>query len=91
LALCDGDIVEEDAELHPHEASVCTSRQIECFDGRIDKSATFYPDKKMHHVVNFYYDKNGTEVKREGHVWNFHSWNDVWVRRDKHHYSGYAT
>jgi hypothetical protein len=82
--------VEEDAELHPLEAFVCTSRQIECFDGRIDKSATFYPDKKMHHVVNFYYDKNGTEVKREGHVWNFHSWNDVWVRRDKHHYSGYA-
>ena len=38
--------------------------QIECFDGRIDKSSTFYPDKKTHHVVNFYYDHNGTEVKR---------------------------
>ena len=26
---------------------------------------------------------------QEGHVWNFHSWNDVWMRREEDKYTGW--
>lgn len=55
------------------------SRQLSAFDARIDESAAHYADKKQHHVVNNYYDRKGTKVKNEGQIWNFHSWNDLWL------------
>ena len=27
---------------------------------------------------------------KEGHVWNFHSWNDVWIKNKNEKYSGWA-
>lgn len=38
-----------------------------------------YADKRQHHVINNYYDAKGTKVKNEGQIWNFHSWNDLWL------------
>jgi hypothetical protein len=38
-----------------------------------------YGDKKNHHVINKYFTKDGTMVKNEGQIWNFHSWNDLWL------------
>ena len=60
--------INEPAHIHTH-SHICAR----------NRATTQYPDKKLHHVVNYYFDKHGTRVKNEGQVWNFHSWNDLWL------------
>jgi len=33
------------------------------------------------HVIKRYYDSTGKMVQQDGSVWNFHSWNDAWMKR----------
>eukprot|EP01134_Creolimax_fragrantissima_P002403 CFRG2403T1 len=65
------------------------ARQTSAMASMVGAAARLYVDHLDHHVVNYYYDRKGTLVYKEGHVWNFHSWNDVFMRRKVDKYSGW--
>ncbi len=54
------------------------SRQITTF-----QSAHESPDRsgKYTHQIHNYYDKTGKLITQTGTVWNFHSWNEAWIKR----------
>lgn len=57
------------------------SRQVTAFEAPIDTSSKRYPDKKFHHVIDEYFDVQGNMIHRDGQVWNFHSWNEIYLSR----------
>eukprot|EP00667_Euglena_gracilis_P004431 EG_transcript_4455 len=67
------------------------TRQIVAFGAIQDDSDVLDPAHVPHHVVVNYYLRNGRLVTSVGHVWRFHSWVDIWMRRDDlpHRYSGW--
>jgi len=67
------------------------SRQISAFGAGIDMSMMEDKNKKPHHVIDEYYDKNGTTVYSMGQLWNFHSWNDIYLTRDVKKYNGWQS
>ncbi|KNC77324.1 hypothetical protein SARC_10212 [Sphaeroforma arctica JP610] len=65
------------------------TRQTSAMASMVGASPKVFSDHKDHHVVNYYYNRNGTLVYKEGHVWNFHSWNDIFMKRAVKKYSGW--
>ena len=65
------------------------SRQLSAFDSPIDRSFTHDKHHRMHHVVDYYYDRNGKTVWNDGTIWNFHSWIDIHLNRKTSRHSGW--
>jgi len=67
------------------------ARQVTAFGAPIDMSMKHDKNHKPHHVVDSYFDRNGTQVFLDGQQWNFHSWTDVYMSRTPVAYSGWQT
>lgn len=65
------------------------SRQLSAFDSPIDRSFMHDKHRRMHHVVDYYYDRNGKTVWNDGTIWNFHSWIDIHLNRKNGRHSGW--
>ncbi|KNC81474.1 hypothetical protein SARC_06203 [Sphaeroforma arctica JP610] len=58
------------------------ARQLSAFGARIDASAKTSKDHIHHHVVDQFFEADGTLHHSKGSVWNYHSWNNIWLHRD---------
>eukprot|EP01134_Creolimax_fragrantissima_P001045 CFRG1045T1 len=65
------------------------SRQLSAFGARIDATAKTSKDHLYHHVVDRFYEKDGSLHHSIGSVWNYHSWNNIWLHRAGNSYSGW--
>mmetsp|Transcript_14221 Transcript_14221/g.25268 ORF Transcript_14221/g.25268 Transcript_14221/m.25268 type:complete len:759 (+) Transcript_14221:1580-3856(+) len=67
------------------------ARHLSAFGAAVDGSSKEDKYKRNHHVVDEYFDKNGTSVWSLGRLWNFHSWNDIYLNRENASYSGWQS